>query len=370
MTTTHVLRIPRTDEEQGFILVQVTSAGSRDLDIKLVATEGFAPYMVKLRHDRISRLKVENSPCSQDEWEQFLVSILLDRESVPDIEAAAHVVEEDSITITIRRRVQGITQRLGSLSLKHDEAQDIQLFEWCSASIAAREKVKADLASTASRARELESAVTELKDQLEELIQAKQSDESALLEKFRDLLNEKKVKIREQQRLLSSAGAGVGAAPARAASTQAVSDAEEDGGGSSHVPKPSRPSKRKAAQAAEPGDESDDALDKMEVDKKHGEEDSEDEQTTDADETGSEPDDDDAEPLPDRRRNAPSRKKPSPEPAKTRAAPTRRGGRSKQGEPPEAPPPKRSLPFGLGKSATAKKNTAQDEESETDDDEL
>ena len=47
MTTTHVLRIPRTDEEQGFILVQVTSAGSRDLDIKLVATEGFAPYMVK-----------------------------------------------------------------------------------------------------------------------------------------------------------------------------------------------------------------------------------------------------------------------------------------------------------------------------------
>lgn len=47
MTKTHVLRIPRTDEEQSFVLVEVTSAGSKDLDLKLVATEGFAPYVVK-----------------------------------------------------------------------------------------------------------------------------------------------------------------------------------------------------------------------------------------------------------------------------------------------------------------------------------
>lgn len=47
MTDTHVLRIPRTDEDGTFILVQVSSAGSKDLDVKLVATEGLAPYKVK-----------------------------------------------------------------------------------------------------------------------------------------------------------------------------------------------------------------------------------------------------------------------------------------------------------------------------------
>lgn len=48
MTSTHVLRIPRTDEDGSFILVQVSSAaGSKDLDAKLVATEGLAPYKVK-----------------------------------------------------------------------------------------------------------------------------------------------------------------------------------------------------------------------------------------------------------------------------------------------------------------------------------
>lgn len=54
-------------------------------------------------------MKVKNGPCSEEEWEQFLAAILLGRESIPNIEAAAHVAEEDSITITIRRRVGGIT---------------------------------------------------------------------------------------------------------------------------------------------------------------------------------------------------------------------------------------------------------------------
>lgn len=376
MTDTHVLRIPRTDEDGTFILVQVSSAGSKDLDVKLVATEGLAPYKVKLRHDRISTLKVKNGPCSEDEWERFLTAILLGRDSAPDIEAAAHVAEEDSITVTIRRRVQGITQRLGTLSLKYDEDEDIQLFEWCSTSVAAREAAKADLTSATARAEELESAVTELKNQLEELILAKQSDESVMLEKFRDLLNEKKVKIREQQRILASGNAGPApAAPAAQVKVEAE-DEEIAASSSRRAPKPSRPSKRKAAQAVEPEDddaESDNAAEKMDVDKNQAEDDSEEEQTTDSDATGSEPDDDadDDEPPRSGKGQMPSRKKPSPEATRSRrqapASAKTAGPSKKAADPPQAPPPKRSLPFGLGK---AKKAAAPDEGSETDDDEL
>lgn len=236
---------------------------------------------------------------------------------------------------------------------------------------------KADLTSTATRAGELESAVTELKNQLEELILAKQSDESVMLEKFRDLLNEKKVKIREQQRILASGS--VGPAPAApAAQVKVEAEDEEISGSSRRAPKASRPSKRKAAQAVEPDDdaESDNAAEKMDVDKNQAEDDSEEEQTTDSDATGSRPDDDDDddddnEPPQRGKNQMPSRKKPSPEPARSRrqapASAKPAGASKKAADPPQAPPPKRSLPFGLGK---AKKAAAQDEGSETDDDEL
>ena len=44
-----------------------------------------------------------------------------------------------------------------------------------------------------------------LKDQLNEFIAAKESDEGELLEKFKALLNEKKLKIREQQSIINAA---------------------------------------------------------------------------------------------------------------------------------------------------------------------
>lgn len=42
---------------------------------------------------------------------------------------------------------------------------------------------------------------------MDELVAAKQDDEAALLQKFRDLLNEKKVKIREQQKVITEISA-------------------------------------------------------------------------------------------------------------------------------------------------------------------
>jgi len=50
-----------------------------------------------------------------------------------------------------------------------------------------------------------EETINKLNGQLEELINAKSEHESQLISKFVQLLNEKKLKIRNQQRLLASA---------------------------------------------------------------------------------------------------------------------------------------------------------------------
>lgn len=41
-----VLRVPRTDDEDAYVLVQVVSSGRKGLDFDLAATEGAHPYLV------------------------------------------------------------------------------------------------------------------------------------------------------------------------------------------------------------------------------------------------------------------------------------------------------------------------------------
>jgi hypothetical protein len=64
---------------------------------------------------KVSASKAKNSPCNQNEWEIILSSILLGQKSesakglLEDVEAVAAVDDEKSITLTIRKRVEGIT---------------------------------------------------------------------------------------------------------------------------------------------------------------------------------------------------------------------------------------------------------------------
>jgi len=78
------------------------------------------------------------------------------------------------------------------------------LFEWCGAAVESSAVSKQAAADLSVKSSEAESAATQLQSQLEELIRAKDEDETALLRKFRDLLNEKKLKIREQQQSLAT----------------------------------------------------------------------------------------------------------------------------------------------------------------------
>ncbi|KJZ80372.1 hypothetical protein HIM_00222 [Hirsutella minnesotensis 3608] len=237
MEPMRVLRFPRSDEETTSVVVRVSSAGNKPLDLKLVATEGYAPYVCVLKHDRIASLRVKNCPVSETEWEHIL-SALLRQEAVDDIQVAAAVQSNSSISLTVRKQVQGITQRLGAISLKCDQAEEIELFQWCNLSLDALDSFRKDATQSITRVQALESELSSLKTQLDELVQAKQDDEAALLLKFRDLLNEKKVKIREQQKLI--------AASSPAGNDAASSDQQPGSQPTSQDAAPPRGRKRKA----------------------------------------------------------------------------------------------------------------------------
>ncbi len=240
-----------------------------------------------------------------------------------------------------------------------------------------RERAKDDLAAALAKAAELEAAVAGLKDQLAELIQAKRTDETEMLEKFRDLLNEKKVKIREQQQILL-AGPPPGLAPSlgRPASTPATeATIKEEPESSPPRPKRARRGaaaakpaaskgrpKRKAAQAAVSEDDDDDEGDedngfgKMDVDSKPGDDGnlSEDRNTTDDSETGSDSDDEPASTS----RAGPSR----PAALAASKGPPSAGAQSAK---PKSMPAERVLPFGLGKQPA--RPTAAGSETDSDD---
>ncbi|TQN74634.1 DNA repair protein XRCC4 [Colletotrichum shisoi] len=350
MAPANVLRFPRSDSEGGFVVIQVTPTLSNALDVKLVGTDGVEPYAVSLRQDKVAALRVKNSPCTEGEWVSILTAVLR-QEPTNDIEVLADVENETILTLTIRKRGKEFTQRLGSIELNHSPRELIELFDWCGLSAQTANEAKEALASAAARATQLEESVRELKAQLDELMAAKEADESELLEKFRDLLNEKKVKIRQQQKLLASASVE----PAKLAQVQSSLQAA----GKGHAAAKSRPAKRKAAPA--PGNDdssSDEGFEKMDVDlamePASGGSDQERDTTEDEEETASEDDEENNQTAPT------SVKQP-----KSHGA-----SQSKEKAPAakkEAPPAKRELPFARKKPAPKSPPPPAGSETESDD---
>ena len=60
-----IIRVPRTDQEGAYILGEVTSTGSKPLNVKLVATEGEEPYAVKCKLSFFPRYKTKISQWCQ-----------------------------------------------------------------------------------------------------------------------------------------------------------------------------------------------------------------------------------------------------------------------------------------------------------------
>jgi hypothetical protein len=96
-------------------------------------------------------------------------------------------------------------QRLGSVTLRQDDEQAIQLFDWSGAAVARADTLAERLSTLTDRYRAAENAIQRLNQQLEEFMSAKTQHDELLMANFVQLLNEKKLKIRNQQRLLASA---------------------------------------------------------------------------------------------------------------------------------------------------------------------
>lgn len=168
--------------------------------------------------------------------------------------------------------------------MNHDPDEAIELFEWCGAAVESSASSKEAAADLSVRSSEAEAAVIQLQSQLEELIKAKDDDEKALLRKFRDLLNEKKIRIREQQQSLAALAANPSMA-GQSQPSQAVEVETEQPKLKSKKPTrqagKSRTGKRKAPATRRVEESEDDAgIDSMDVDIKQEAEDTDPGNTT------------------------------------------------------------------------------------------
>lgn len=210
----HILKVLRSDvEEDEYVLVNVQSDGPKPLDLKLVATDGDAPYISTIKHSKISKLQIKNSPITDSEWELVLTSALglredgesvLQAKSFPKIEVAASITMP-RLALVFRRNISGVTQRLGEISLQLDENQEIALFEWTATAADKASNLETALRDLDVKYQDQSKISQKLREQLDDLIEAKTEHEKRLLEKFQALLNAKKLKIRDQQRLLATA---------------------------------------------------------------------------------------------------------------------------------------------------------------------
>ena len=94
---------------------------------------------------------------------------------------------------------------LGEIVLPRDDDFEFNPFEWAQASAQAHAQTLQEMADLKARVNSEQDTITKLNAQLEDFIKIKNEAETAMLQQFMELLNEKKRKIRDQSRLLAGA---------------------------------------------------------------------------------------------------------------------------------------------------------------------
>jgi methionyl-tRNA synthetase len=89
--------------------------------------------------------------------------------------------------------------------LPRDDDFEFNPFEWAQASAKAHAQTLQELAELKTKANTEQVTITKLNAQLDDFIKTKDETETAMLQQFVQLLNEKKRKIRDQSRLLATA---------------------------------------------------------------------------------------------------------------------------------------------------------------------
>jgi hypothetical protein len=249
-------------------------------------------------------------------------------------------------------------QRLGTLTLPRDDSQEIELFDWTCLAAAAAHTAQTSLTRLTQTLKSQQATIAALTQQLDALIQAKAQHEEVLLLKFTQLINAKKLKIRDQQRLLATARVDEGVAREVARVRMA---GEGEGGKVGRRAALSRGAKRKAdaegAKSAEESEEESEGFEEMAVDEREGDEEMAEVVTPEGseDETASEVDAPSLPPPPPERRKGVrgtiggkrSVARVADEKAGSQESGVSSRTREKSNDPEvvEAPPPRRELPF-------------------------
>lgn len=94
---------------------------------------------------------------------------------------------------------------LGEILLPRDDGFEFNPFEWAQVSAQAHSQTLRKLVDLKSRVSSEQDTIAKLNAQLDDFIKTKTETETAMLQQFMELLNEKKRKIRDQSRLLATA---------------------------------------------------------------------------------------------------------------------------------------------------------------------
>ena len=94
---------------------------------------------------------------------------------------------------------------LGQLELQPEPEEEIEPIDWAYTSAQAHNAALKEIMQLKVQLDSEQGALDKLKAQFEEFLKAKEESETALLQQFMSLLNEKKRKIRDQSRLLAEA---------------------------------------------------------------------------------------------------------------------------------------------------------------------
>lgn len=259
--STQVLRLRRAEKGKADqrVLLQVSQTG-KPLNLNFIGTEQESPYKGTIKDSSAKSLQTSKFTGSLDEWKQILrFAFFHERpEGAPSgllegVEAVG-AVSGSNLIITIRKNIGGIHQNLGSINLEKDEDLEIDLFGWIDQAVATSDDLRTELETLQASVSGQQEQVAKLNQQLDDLVKAKKEHEDELLKNFAALLNTKKLKIRDQQRLLD--GAKVDPEAARA-----VSEVRKSSGAKGRKAAASSNGKRKVTKGAEPNDDEDDEED-------------------------------------------------------------------------------------------------------------
>ena len=256
--TKHVLRLRRTDDKNAeHLLINIAKKGRNDLDLKVIGTDKEKLFVVSFTEADSKAYQDRNFKGNFEEWRTLLKFALLHRqpetplpESLQGVETVA-ALSESTATITIRKMVGGIAHRLGTIPMQEANVE-VDTLDWVETAAAEADGLRTQLEELQTSVESQKDAVAKLTTELDMLVRAKKAHEEDLLSKFATLLNAKKLKIRDQQRLLNGAKIDPEAAEevSRTRSTKTSRKAGSSRGG-----------KRKAKEASASLSEDEDAAD-------------------------------------------------------------------------------------------------------------